>query len=106
MLKPKNLLNIIQSFSVWSTTDDGHLIKVVGRYQQFRAVKKTIERLFNGKNKMEKGGIIWHTQGSGKSLTMVFLIREMYLHTLLQSYKVILLTDRTQLSDFKSVSNF
>lgn len=99
MLKPKNLLNIIQSFSVWSTTDDGHLIKVVGRYQQFRAVKKTIERLFNGKNKMEKGGIIWHTQGSGKSLTMVFLIREMYLHTLLQSYKVILLTDRTQLDD-------
>lgn len=99
MLKPENLLSIIRSFTVWSVSDDGKMIKVVGRYQQFRAVKKTVERLLTGKNRDERGGIIWHTQGSGKSLTMVFLIREMYLHTALQSYKVILLTDRTQLDE-------
>ena len=75
------------------------MIRIVGRYQQFRAVKKTVHQLLHGTNKRERGGIIWHTQGSGKSLTMVFLIREMWLYPRLQSYKVILLTDRTQLDD-------
>ena len=99
MLKPENLLDIIRTFSVWITGDNGTMIRVVSRYQQFRAVKKTVERLLKGVNRDERGGIIWHTQGSGKSLTMVFLIREMYLHPYLQSYKVVLLTDRTQLDD-------
>ena len=99
MFKPENLLSIIRTFSIWTTTENGELIKVVGRYQQLRAVKKTVEHLLTGKNRNERSGIIWHTQGSGKSLTMVFLIREMYLHSVLQSYKVVLLTDRTQLDD-------
>jgi type I restriction enzyme R subunit len=99
MLSPENLLSIIRSFSLWTTTDKGQLIKVVGRYQQFRAVKKTVERLLKGTNRDERGGIIWHTQGSGKSLTMVFLIREMWLHAQLQSYKIVLLTDRKQLDE-------
>lgn len=99
MLKPENLLNIIRTFSIWTTSDNGEVIKVIGRYQQMRAVKKTVLRLLTGKNRDDRGGIIWHTQGSGKSLTMVFLIREMYLHPILQSYKVVLLTDRTQLDD-------
>ncbi|HEV7646102.1 MAG TPA: HsdR family type I site-specific deoxyribonuclease [Pyrinomonadaceae bacterium] len=99
MLKPENLLSIIRTFSIWTTTDKGEMIRVVGRYQQFRAVKKTIERLRTGINRDDRGGIIWHTQGSGKSLTMVFLIREMYLYTHLQSYKIVLLTDRKQLDD-------
>jgi len=98
-LKPENLLSIIRSFSVFSTDSKGNKIRIVGRYQQFRAVKKAVHQLLNGTNKRERGGIIWHTQGSGKSLTMVFLIREMWLHPKLQSYKVILLTDRTQLDD-------
>ncbi|MEW5844737.1 MAG: HsdR family type I site-specific deoxyribonuclease [Bacteroidota bacterium] len=99
MLKPENLLSIIRSFSVFSTDSKGNKIRIVGRYQQFRAVKKAVHQLLNGTNKRERGGIIWHTQGSGKSLTMVFLIREMWLHPKLQSYKIILLTDRTQLDD-------
>jgi type I restriction enzyme R subunit len=99
MLWPLNLLSIIRSFSVFSTDSKGNVIRIVGRYQQFRAVKKTVHQLLNGTNKKERGGIIWHTQGSGKSLTMVFLIREMWLHPKLQSYKIILLTDRTQLDD-------
>ena len=97
MLKPVNLLDIIRTFSIYNEDTKGNIIRVVGRYQQFRAVKKTVDRLLTGKNKRERGGIIWHTQGSGKSLTMVFLIREMYLHPVLQSYKVVLLTDRIQL---------
>lgn len=97
MLKPENLLSIIRTFSIWKIDTKGNMIRVVGRYQQLRAVKKTVGRLLTGVNRDERGGIIWHTQGSGKSLTMVFLIREMYLHSHLQGYKVVLLTDRTQL---------
>jgi type I restriction enzyme, R subunit len=99
MLKPENLLSIIRTFSIWTTDTKGKMIRVVGRYQQLRAVKKTVDRLLTGVNRDERGGIIWHTQGSGKSLTMVFLIREMYLHSHLQGYKVVLLTDRTQLDE-------
>lgn len=97
MLYPTNLLSLIKSYTVFTEDDEGNTIKVVGRYQQFRAVKKTVKRLLEGKNKRERGGIIWHTQGSGKSLTMVFLIREMYNFAQLQSWKVVLLTDRVQL---------
>jgi len=99
MLSPRNLLSVIRTFSVWLTDPKGKMIRIVGRYQQFRAVKKTVEKLLKGTTRDERGGIIWHTQGSGKSLTMVFLIREMYLHPHLQAYKVILLTDRKQLDD-------
>jgi type I restriction enzyme, R subunit len=99
MLKPENLLSIIRTFSIWTTDTKGKMIRVVGRYQQLRAVKKAVDRLLTGINRDERGGIIWHTQGSGKSLTMVFLIREMYLHPHLQGYKVVLLTDRTQLDE-------
>lgn len=99
MFKPENLLSIIRTFSLWITNDEGELIRIVGRYQQFRAVKKTVEKLRTGTNRDKRSGIIRHTQGSGKSLTMVFLIRKIYLHPHLQSYKVVLLTDRTQLDD-------
>lgn len=97
MLKPENLLSIIRTFSIWGEDNKGRPIRIVGRYQQFRAVKKTTERLLTGQTKEDRGGIIWHTQGSGKSFTMVFLIREMYLHTQLAAYKTLLLTDRKQL---------
>jgi type I restriction enzyme R subunit len=61
----------------------GHTIKTVCRYQQYRAVNRTIARLKTGKTRLQhgehdqRGGIVWHTQGSGKSLTMVFLVRKM-----------------------------
>ncbi len=99
MLTPRNLLDIIRVFTIFSITDDGHKIKIVGRYQQFRAVKKTTERLLNRATPLERGGIIWHTQGSGKSLTMLFLVREMRLHTALASWKIVFVTDRTKLQD-------
>ncbi|PAK34770.1 type I restriction endonuclease subunit R [Bacillus safensis] len=99
MLDLRNLLDIIQVFTVFKTDDKGKRIKVVGRYQQFRAVKLAIKRLEEGKNKYERGGIIWHTQGSGKSLTMMFLVREMKLKSKLQTWKIVFVTDRTQLEE-------
>jgi type I restriction enzyme R subunit len=97
MLAPQNLLDIIQVFTVFKVNDKGIKIKVVGRYQQFRAVKLSIDRLLTGKNSKERGGIIWHTQGSGKSLTMMFMVRQMKLIPKLMPWKIVFVTDRTQL---------
>lgn len=99
MLDPRNLLDIIRVFTVFKTDDKGRKIKVVGRYQQYRAVKIATQRLIEGKNPIERGGIIWHTQGSGKSLTMMFMVREMKLRPELMSWKIIFVTDRTQLEE-------
>ena len=99
MLDPRNLLDIIRVFTAFKTDDKGRKIKVVGRYQQFRAVKIATQRLIEGKNPIERGGIIWHTQGSGKSLTMMFMVREMKLRPELMSWKIIFVTDRTQLEE-------
>ena len=99
MLDHDNLLDIIRTFTLFPVNDKGELIKVVGRYQQFRAVKLAVKRLIEGKSPRERSGIIWHTQGSGKSLTMMFMVREMYRHASLSKWKVVFITDRTQLED-------
>lgn len=97
MLDRSNLLDLIRTFTLFSTNDKGQTIKIVGRYQQFRAVKLAVQRLLQGKSPRERSGIIWHTQGSGKSLTMMFMVREMYRHAALSNWKVVFVTDRTQL---------
>ncbi|MFC1542919.1 type I restriction endonuclease subunit R [Candidatus Neomarinimicrobiota bacterium] len=97
MLDKHNLLDLIRTYTIFKPNERGQLIKVVARYQQFRAVKKAVKRLLEGQNKAQRGGIIWHTQGSGKSLTMMFMVREMYRHTQLCDWKVVFVTDRTQL---------
>ncbi len=97
MLDLNNLLSLIHTFTIFTTNDKGQLVKIVARYQQFRAVKKAVQRLLTGKNRRERSGIIWHTQGSGKSLTMMFMVREMYRHPQLCKWKVVFVTDRTQL---------
>ncbi len=97
MLDRSNLLDLIRIFTLFSTNDKGQTVKIVGRYQQFRAVKLGVQRLLEGRNSKERSGIIWHTQGSGKSLTMMFMVREMYRHPTLSKWKVVFITDRTQL---------
>ena len=97
MMDKDNLLDLIRTFTLFSTNDKGQTIKIVGRYQQFRAVKLAVKRLLEGTTPLERTGIIWHTQGSGKSLTMMFMVREMYQHPQLASWKVVFVTDRTQL---------
>ena len=97
MLDRANLLELIRNFSLFATDDKGRTRKIVGRYQQFRAVKKAVQQLLEGKTPKERSGIIWHTQGSGKSLTMMFMVRAMYRHPNLSQWKVVFITDRTQL---------
>ncbi|MDP3842807.1 MAG: type I restriction endonuclease subunit R [Oxalobacteraceae bacterium] len=91
-----NFLDMIRNFTLFEPVD-GRVIKKIARYQQFRAVHKTIQRLKTGATKKDKGGIIWHTQGSGKSLTMVMLAIKMRRDPALRDYKLVFITDRTQL---------
>ena len=60
-------------------------------------MKLAVKRLLEGKTPRERSGIIWHTQGSGKSLTMVFVIRKLRMCDDLKDYKVCLINDRTDL---------
>lgn len=92
----QNFLDLVQNFTVFETVD-GRTVKKLARYQQYRAVHKTIHRLKTGKTRKEKGGVIWHTQGSGKSLTMVFLAVKLRRDPDLRDYKLVFITDRTQL---------
>lgn len=97
MMDKKNLLDLLRTYSLFTTNDNGETFKIVARYQQFRAVKKAVRQLLEGKSPKSRSGIIWHTQGSGKSLTMMFMVREMYTHPQLSKWKVVFVTDRTQL---------
>lgn len=97
MLTKHNLLQILRTSAVFMDTDGGSRIKVVCRYQQFRAANKITERLRNGKTAIERGGVVWHTQGSGKSLTMVFLARMLRASQDLNDYKIVLVNDRQDL---------
>ena len=102
MLRREHLLDIVRNFTLF-TQVSGQTVKIVPRYQQFRAVYKAIERLTHGQTRREhgeadqRGGIIWHTQGSGKSLTMVFLVRKMRTLPELRRFKVVAVTDRVKL---------
>ena len=103
MLAPERLLDIVRHFTVFKEIGPGHTVKLVGRYQQYRGVQKAVQRLLCGDSRAvdghvdRRGGVIWHTQGSGKSLTMVFLIRAMRSHPDLRRFKIVLVTDRTDL---------
>ena len=99
MLNKQNLLSMLRTMSVFMDTDAGPRIKVVCRYQQFRAANKIIERLRNCKTAEEKSGVVWHTQGSGKSLTMVFVARMLRASKDLNDYKILLINDRVDLED-------
>ncbi|MDE0120944.1 MAG: type I restriction endonuclease subunit R [bacterium] len=103
MLAPERLLDIVRHFTLFVEAGSGRTVKIVGRYQQYRGVRKALRRLLTGDTRAvdgevdRRGGIIWHTQGSGKSLTMVFLIRAMRSHPELRRFKIVLVTDRTDL---------
>lgn len=99
MLNKEILLDIMRHFTVFKPFDSGFIAKIICRYQQYRAVGKIIERLRQGGSGKERSGVVWHTQGSGKSLTMIFLIRKLRSLSDLKDLKVIMLVDRNDLED-------
>jgi len=99
MLNKAILLDILKNFTVFMEIKKGELAKIVSRYPQYRAVGKIVERLRSGTTPFEKSGVIWHTQGSGKSLTMVFLVKKLRDSDDLKDYKIIMVNDRNDLED-------
>lgn len=98
LLEPSRLLDLIAHYVVFEKTETG-TIKKICRYQQFRAVNRIVERIIEGKHRQ---GLIWHTQGSGKSLTMVFAALKLKTHRTIQSEaltnpNILVLTDRVDL---------
>jgi type I restriction enzyme, R subunit len=90
--RPDRLMDIIFNFVLF---DNGE--KKVARYQQFFAVKKSMQQIKSFENGRRKGGVIWHTQGSGKSLTMVMLAQAIAMEPSIRNPKIVLVTDRTDL---------
>lgn len=109
VLAPAHLLDVVRHFLLFMQVG-GQTLKSVCRYQQYRAVNRAIARLKTGKTRLQhgehdqRGGIVWHTQGSGKSLTMVFLVRKMRADAQLRRFKVIVVTDRKDLQSQLSVT--
>src|SRR3972149_2730325 len=90
LLRPERLMELSYKFTVF---DAG--IKKIARYQQYFAVKRIIDHVKQlDVDGTRKGGIVWHTQGSGKSLTMVWLARSMVLDQDISNPRIVLVTDR------------
>ncbi|MCJ7763470.1 HsdR family type I site-specific deoxyribonuclease, partial [Candidatus Bathyarchaeota archaeon] len=104
MLMPETLLNIIRNY-LFIRIERGATTKVITRYMQYRAAEQISNRVLNniqGKETKNKG-LIWHWQGSGKTLTMIFAANKLYRHPTLQNPTIFFIVDReeleTQLSD-------
>jgi type I restriction enzyme R subunit len=93
LLRPERMLDLVRNFILY---DNG--IKKVARYQQFFAIKKAMQRLktFDAYGR-RRGGLIWHTQGSGKSLTMVMLVKCLIDDPEIVLPRVLVVTDRRDL---------
>jgi type I restriction enzyme, R subunit len=92
--RPERLLEIAYKFLVYDAGE-----KKITRYQQYFAIKNTIDRVKQKELGKRKGGIIWHTQGSGKSLTMAMLAKSIALERTIKNPKIVLVTDRVDLDD-------
>jgi type I restriction enzyme R subunit len=98
MLPKETLLDLVRTCTVFMSVNAVRA-KIVARYQQYRALCKIIDRLRTGQTPEERSGVVWHTQGSGKSLTMVFVIRKLRMCDDLKDYKVCLINDCIDLEE-------
>jgi type I restriction enzyme R subunit len=103
MLNKATLLDLIRHFIVFEADKDKEgsvkISKKIAQYQQYNAVLKALTSTVNATKKDRKAGIVWHTQGSGKSLTMVFYTGKMVLEPQLENPTVVVLNDRNDLDD-------
>jgi type I restriction enzyme R subunit len=95
LCRPERLLRLTYRYVLFDAGE-----KKVARYQQFFCVEKTLVRIRERDEAgRRRGGVVWHTQGSGKSLTMVMLAKAIALEPGLVEYKIVLVTDRVDLDD-------
>ncbi len=96
LLSPTTLLDVLRDYVVYEP-ERGRLVKKLPRYQQYRAVRAAVERMLSGRKPEERGGVVWHTQGSGKSLTMLWLATKLRREPRLANATIVVVTDRRQL---------
>ena len=96
LLSPATLLDVLRDYVVYEP-ERGRLVKKFPRYQQYRAVRAALGRLLSGRKPEERGGVVWHTQGSGKSLTMLWLATKVRRESRLADTTIVVATDRRQL---------
>ncbi len=94
MLKPEVVLDILQNFTLFATDKRHRRIKIIGRYQQYFTTNQLVDRVVKG---YPKKGLIWHFQGSGKSLLMVFAAQKLRMHPRLGNPTVMIVVDRIDL---------
>jgi type I restriction enzyme R subunit len=95
LCRPERLLELTSRFVLFDNAE-----KKIARYQQYFCVNKALERLRSKDDQgRRRGGVVWHTQGSGKSLTMVMLAKAIALEPDITNYKIVLVTDRVDLDD-------
>lgn len=96
LLSPARLLEMARYFTLF----DKKAGKIVARYQQVFGIKRLIERIdTRSSTGGREGGVIWHTTGSGKSFTMVFLSKALILHDSLKQCRIVVVTDRVDLEE-------
>ncbi len=100
MLNKHTLLDLIRQFIVFEKSDSKTLKKIAA-YHQYYAVNKAVESTVtaSGSNGDRRGGVIWHTQGSGKSLSMVFFSGKLIIEPRMQNPTLVILTDRNDLDE-------
>jgi len=94
LMRPEVVLDILQNFTVFATDGKHRRIKIICRYQQYETTNKIVARVVAGH---PKKGLIWHFQGSGKSLLMVFAAQKLRMHPRLGNPTVIIVVDRIDL---------
>ncbi len=96
LLKPGNLLDIARNFVAFDA-ESGRTVRKVCRYKQFIAVNKALHRIKAASRPQDRGGVVWHTQGSGKSLTMLWLALKLRRDPALENPTLVVVTDRIDL---------
>ncbi len=102
LLTPSVLLDVVRNFIVYEMDRSNGALKIskkVAAYQQYNAANKALLSTVKAIDSDHKAGIVWHTQGSGKSLTMVFYTGKLVLERKMENPTVIVLTDRNDLDD-------
>ena len=102
LLTPEVLMDVVRNFIVYEMEKANGAVKIskkVAAYQQYNAANKAILSTVKAIDSDHKAGIVWHTQGSGKSLTMVFYTGKLVLNPEMENPTVIVLTDRNDLDD-------
>ena len=99
VFEKNRFLNFIRHFVVFEENKDIQTIKKIAGYHQYHAVNKAVETTVSASRSAgdRKAGVVWHTQGSGKSLTMVFYAGRIVLHPAMENPTIVILTDRNDL---------